>query len=276
MTSFIDSLRPEVYEAYLASECDRLTEEMETSYPKFHELIEKQIVGQPGKEGHEGAAAARSPLTKERVKQFGPWLGLPLQDTLERRLMALTAFHLMTVRRGELLFETRATLRGGDKDVKSGAALFRALKEKIPGIEIIEDKETIPEENCAWFIFQHEVWYQKLEKASEGDVGCVDRFLFSKDTLGNLEKVGYKKIYVPEKGAIIIYLNYSAPAHFGKVVDVRNDGQVIVESRFNFFYTCRHKHDSVPPSYGSQCVYMKRKETKSASLVLPDDAKTCL
>ena len=104
----------------------------------------------------------------------------------------------------------------------------------------------------------------------------LDHFLFSKDALSNLEKMGYKRISKAEKGAIIVYLNYSAPAHFGKVVEMKEDGEVVIESRFNFFYTCRHKRDSVPASYGNEYVYMKKKETKRAHSVPPGDVKTCV
>lgn len=267
MSSFVSSLKPEVYEAYLASECDRLTEEISKAQPDFSELLEKQILGLPGQEGLPGVAAARLPLDKERVKPvFGPSIGFPLEETLERRWIALISCHLLYVRKGEMLADMMKTVKaiksGVEEGHNPGEAIFKELR-TFPGIEILDGKETNYRQNCVWYVFQEEAWYQELEKASGEDLDSLDQFLFSKNTLSNLEKVGYKKVYVPKQGAIIVYLNYSTPAHFGKVVEVRKDGQVMVESRFNSFYTCRHKRDSVPASYGSECVYMKKIEKGS-------------
>ncbi len=158
----------------------------------------------------------------------------------------------------------------GDLDAKEQARCaagerFYDFLDRMDGIDILEKSEVMqvnvsnqrifinaPKDRrlieCQNFIFGNEPWFSQKMKA----------ILLSDKGVPLLRQVGYRPIGKPQVGAVIIYFVNRKPAHFGRVVEVRENGDVIVESKFSSSHVYRHKAELVDPVYGEDVEYFQK------------------
>ena len=180
----------------------------------------------------------------ETRKIFGPLLYDELESTPERKVMLLACmyFHCKNLDRPEKphLFDYFA---------------------KIPNIGIIDHTLTYNDKlQGDEFVFRDEPWYQNLQK--NGGYKEFRSRLFDYETCELLVGFGYKRIQRPELDAIIVYFNNRKAAHFGKVVEIKENGDVFIESKFAIFYTYRHRIDLIPVFFGNEYAFFRGPEKR--------------
>ncbi len=163
----------------------------------------------------------------------------PLPDTPERRVMALANLYFTNVLPEEKEEE------------------FFTYMDQLPGIDIC-DRSSAGDmsKTCDWHVFKEESWFGKADKAR----------LFGGGAVEYLNRMGYERIQEPEVGAIIIYFHsrdaFAAHAgkagHYGRVVEILNNGEPVIESKFCHMFVYRHRKDIVHSCFGSEYVYMRK------------------
>jgi hypothetical protein len=97
----------------------------------------------------------------------------------------------------------------------------------------------------------------------------LKKALFKNDAEAFLKTQGYTPVGEPKPGDLIIYYvsrvekegvvtEKTQAAHFGRIVEVADGGDVIVESKFCTFFTYRHRQDLIPCFLGNDYSYMRR------------------
>lgn len=156
-----------------------------------------------------------------------------LKDSPERRLIFLASLHLLNPEK-----------------------LFNYCN-KISGVDIIDISNSGDQKKCCdWFVFKDDPWFYPAQKN-----------LFSPHAVEFLELNGYQRIEKPEVGAIAVYFhgenafksNAGRAAHYGKIVEINENGEAIIESKFVDSHVFRHRQDLVLPYFGSEIVYLKKK-----------------
>lgn len=148
----------------------------------------------------------------------------------------------------ELFFDQKAQADGKPKGIEEYEYFGT-----IPGVDIIDKSHDDINKQCVDFVFGEKEWFKTLKKSTLQLRGC----LFDKATSEFLAKQGFKKIEKPEVGAVIMYSAFGTPTHFGKVVQITETGDVIVESKWWTAYTYRHKFDLIECNNGNEYAYFK-------------------
>ncbi len=102
---------------------------------------------------------------------------------------------------------------------------------------------------CQDFVFGNEPWFSPAMK----------KILVSEKGKALLLRQGYEAIGKPVVGSLIVYFVNKKPAHFGIVVEVKDSGDVIVDSKFSSSHVFHHKAELVDPLYGEDVEYFLKK-----------------
>lgn len=174
---------------------------------------------------------------KNRVVKATVYPALP--DTPERRVMTLANLYFTSVLPDEKEDEFFDYIGG------------------IPGIDIVDRRKAGDfSKTCDWYVFRDEAWFARVDMAR----------LFSGGAVEYLKKMGYERIQEPEIGAIIVYFhardsfpeNAGKAGHYGKVVEILNNGEPVIESKFCHSFVYRHRKDLVHSCFGNEYVYMRK------------------
>lgn len=206
-------------------------------------------------------------LSRRPLPFIGPLEQEPLPDSPERRAMWL------------------ASLSFSQKE-------FFEFISKIPDIEQVQEKLcrhiifflNDPEEetgkinaakrDCFDEVLEKESLYLEAAKTSKA-YGKLRALAFERRNIAPFfKKMGYRQVQKGSVGDVIVYFTNTSsskkgplpsyimnkrPGHYGRVVEVRPDGAVIVESKFDKNRTYRHRMDLVPYFFGNSYLFFSKK-----------------
>jgi hypothetical protein len=143
---------------------------------------------------------------------------------------------------------------------------YKYLK-NIPDMKIIKEEKELKYESlddCSNFVFKDEGWFDKGDRRISSKL--FGEYLSVIDFFKNKR---YSEVDMPKVGSVIIYANHvygmppsnhSTPrvAHYGKVVEVSEEGKVIVQSKFNHAHIYQHRLDLIPYFYGNRYTFLNK------------------
>jgi hypothetical protein len=201
------------------------------------------------------------PISQMPVTLIGPAEHEILPDSRERHLMWVAALSLIR----DDLYDFIGKIPGVD------------IVKRVDEVELIRIPGTKKEfrKDCFDEAFEKEDWYQSALQSSD-KMAFMKRLAFRCSSpipfLKRLE--GYKQVQRGGVGDLVVYFSLAGPAnaqgipvykakrtvnHFGKVVEIENDGAVIVQSKFRHSHVYRHRIELIPYFFGSGYLFFSRK-----------------